>query len=130
MIDEELIAQFIGRQRTEHDIASVRSVSGLAALLDHDNPPWKSGELPPLGHWLCFPPATEQSKLGVDGHPLHTPEGLLPPVDLPRRMWAGSRVQFAEPITLGTPIERRSTVVAATPKSGRTGAMLFVTLKH
>jgi 3-methylfumaryl-CoA hydratase len=130
MIDEGVISQFIGRQRTEHDIASVRSARGLAALLDHENPPWNSGELPPLGHWLCFPPATGQSKLGVDGHPLRTPDGLLPPVDLPRRMWAGSRVQFAEAIKLGTAVQRRSTVLAATPKSGRTGAMLFVTLKH
>jgi 3-methylfumaryl-CoA hydratase len=130
MINADAISNFIGRQRTEHDIASVRSVGGLAALLDHENPPWTPRELPPLGHWLCFPPSVAQSKLGGDGHPLRTPDGLLPSVDLPRRMWAGSRIRFAKPILLGTPIDRRTTVIAAKPKSGRTGSMLFVTLKH
>ena len=102
----------------------------LAAMLDHSMPPWQSGNLPPLGHWLCFTPSERQSDIGVDGHPLRTDDGLLPNVDLPRRMWAGSRIQFLADIPLDAPIVRVSTLASATPKTGRSGSMLFVTVRH
>ncbi|MGE0774669.1 MAG: acyl-CoA dehydrogenase, partial [Sphingomonadaceae bacterium] len=66
----------------------------------------------------------------ADGHPVRTDDGLLPNVDLPRRMWAGSRIMFVDDIAVDVPIIRTSTLVSATPKSGRSGEMLFVTVKH
>ena len=69
-------------QSLERDVAAARQVQLLAALLNHDAPPWRDGELPPLAHWLLFPPATRQSNMGQDGHPSRDEDGL------PRRMWA------------------------------------------
>jgi len=129
---------WIGRSEQATDIAEPRQVAALAALLDHITPPWRAGELPPLGHWLCFPPLTRQSDIGIDGHPRRglgggkggEKRGVIPPIELPRRMWAGSRVRFLAPVPLGAPLQRTTTLVAATPKHGRTGQMLFITLRH
>lgn len=124
------VESWIGRREIQRDIADPQRMAQLAALLDHDVSPWETGLLPPLGHWLCFPPIARQSAIGEDGHPERTGDGLLPAVDLPRRMWAGSRVRFLAPIALGSPIVRTSTLMAATPKTGRSGNMLFVTVRH
>ena len=123
-------AHYIGRQERAADIADPMRVAGLAALLDYATPPWGTGFLPPLGHWLLFQPKARQSALGEDGHPRRTADSLLPAADLPRRMWAGSRIRFLAEIPLGTPLERVSTLVAATPKTGRSGRMLFATVRH
>lgn len=106
------------------DIAAARHAHLLAALLDHETPPWRTGELPPLAHWLLFPPDTRQSGIGQDGHPIREDDGL------PRRMWAGSRVRFLTPITLGSEVVRESSQIAMTDKQGRSGRMRFVTLRH
>ena len=106
------------------DIAAARHAHLLAALLDHDAPPWRPGELPPLAHWLLFPPDTRQSGIGRDGHPIREDHGL------PRRMWAGSRVRFAAPIMLGSEVVRETSQIAITDKQGRSGRMRFVTLRH
>lgn len=111
------------------DHADPVRIAGLAALLDHAAPPWAGGMMPPLGHWLCFPPQAPQSALGVDGHP-RPGGGLLPQSDLPRRMWAGSRVRFLGDVPIGSPLVRRTTLVSAEPKTGRSGRMLFATLRH
>jgi len=124
------IATHVGRQEVAQDSADPTRIAGLAALLDHVSPPWSPGLLPPLGHWLCFPPQARQSAIGGDGHPLRDGTGLLPAVDLPRRMWVGSRIRFLGPIALGEALIRTSTLVAATPKTGRSGNMLFVTVRH
>ena len=88
------------------DIAAARQAHLLAALLDHDTPPWPAGELPPLAHWLLFPPDARQSCIGPDGHPMREDDGL------PRRMWAGSRVRFLAPILLGSEVERETSAIA------------------
>jgi 3-methylfumaryl-CoA hydratase len=91
-------------------------------------PPWISGEVPPLAHWLYFLPRQRQSLLDTDGHPKRG--DFLPPVPLPRRMWVGSRVRFLAPIPVDAAISRRSTIATVTAKSGRSGPMVFVTVKH
>lgn len=122
---------WVGRSETREDVATAAPLAGLAALLDHDVPPWTAGTVPPLGHWLYFLPATRQSAIGEDGHPRRDGHGLLPPVPLPRRMWAGSRFTFdGEPVRLGETIERRSTIKSVAPKTGSTGSMVFVTVQH
>lgn len=105
------------------DVAEAGRFARLAALLDHDSAHWRSGEMPPLGHWLCFLPDARQADLGADGHPRR--EGAFQ-----RRMWAGSRVRFRAPIPLGAAIERRTRVLQAEDKAGRSGAMQFLTLEH
>lgn len=120
----------IGRSEVRHDWSDGHRMARLAATLDHATPPWPPSVLPPLGHWLCFLPDERQSAIGHDGHPARTDEGLLPNVALPRRMWAGSRIRYIRDVPLDAPIVRTSVLTAATPKSGRSGEMLFVTVRH
>jgi 3-methylfumaryl-CoA hydratase len=122
------LKDWIGRSETTTDVAAPGPYGRLAALLDHETPPWRAGEAPPLGHWLNFLPDARQSHLGEDGHPRRG--GFLPPVALPRRMWAGSRLTFLGPIALGDEIMRRSTIETIEPKTGRSGEMVFVTVRH
>ena len=121
---------WVGRSETRHDVATVAPLTGLAALLDHDVSPWTAGTVPPLGHWLYFLPTARQSVIGADGHPVRGDKGLLPPVPLPRRMWAGSRIEFLSPIAVGAALIRVTTIDAIKPKRGASGDLLFVTLRH
>jgi len=123
-------SSFVGRSEVRHDRACSDRIARLAATLDHAVPPWTPGVLPPLGHWLCFLPDALQSAMGPDGHPMRTGDGLIPDGDLPRRMWAGSRIRFLANIALDARIVRTSTLAAATPKTGRSGRMLFATVRH
>lgn len=84
--------------------------------------------LPPLWHWLYFPPTHPSADLDRDGHPRRG--GFLPPVPLPRRMWAGSEVSFELPLRLGDTVERLSTVTDVCHKRGRSGDLVFVSLRH
>ena len=116
--------------RTESAIERVFAGAqlGLAALLDHEHPPWPAEALAPLGHWLHFLPRVRQSELGPDGHPARG--GFLPPVPLPRRMWAGSDLRFHSPIPLSATMERRSSITDVVVKTGRSGALVFVKVRH
>lgn len=102
-------------------------VNRLAALLDHRAPPWPADRVPPLGHWLFFLPDAPQSALGEDGHPADrmAPEGAGP-----RRMWAGGRIDFHADLPLGARAVRTSVVERVEQKTGRSGALTFVTLRH
>jgi 3-methylfumaryl-CoA hydratase len=120
---------WIGRQQTLHDTATLFPVAALAATLDRDDPPPAPGDaLPPLWHWLYFLPTARQSQLGPDGHPQRG--GFLPPVPLPRRMWAGGRFSFQQPLRLGEAITRVSTIRDVSMKQGRSGALIFVVVRH
>jgi 3-methylfumaryl-CoA hydratase len=125
----ELWRSWIGRQETARDVVGATPVAALAATLDH---PWAEpalGErLPPLWHGLFFLPLHPQSEVGLDGHPRRG--GFLPPVPLPRRMWAGSTLEFRAPIRIGDAIERTSTIEDVTSKEGRSGALVFVKVRH
>ena len=121
---------WVGRSEMREDVATAAPLASLAALLDHDAAPWRPGTVPPLGHWLYFLPTARQSVIGADGHPRRDGHGLLPPVPLPRRMWAGSRVEFLAPIAVGAALTRVTTIDAIKPKRGASGDLLFVTLRH
>jgi 3-methylfumaryl-CoA hydratase len=118
--------EWIGKQEIAEDIASPAPLAGLAALLDHDTPPWIAGEVPPLGHWLYFLPRARQSEIGADGHPKR--RGFLPPIELPRRMWAGSRITWHAPIKIGAKIANRSMIKMIERKAGASGEMVFLTV--
>ena len=119
---------WIGRTEVSDDVLTAAPLRGLAALLDHPEPPWPREASPPLAHWLYFLPQAPQSQIGRDGHPKRG--GLLPPVPLPRRMWAGSRISFLEPIPVGAALRKVSTVQDVQPKQGASGRMVFVTVRH
>lgn len=90
----------------------------------------QSGDaLPPFFHQIYFWAPEPADRLGRDGHP-KTGQGLIPDLGLPRRMWAGGRLQFHGPLHSGTPAEKISTLEAITRKEGRTGPLGFVTLRH
>lgn len=122
------LRSWIGRQERMEGHAAPEPLAGLAALLDHQTPPWPRGEVPPLGHWLYFLPCALQSDIGEDGHPKRG--GFLPPIPLPRRMWAGGSLNFHAPMRIGAPIERVSTITDVVAKSGNSGDMVFVTVDH
>jgi 3-methylfumaryl-CoA hydratase len=125
----ESLAQWVGRTEVRQDIATPGPVAALAALLDRDEPLPQAGDpLPPLAHWLYFLPQHRQSEVGPDGHPKRG--GFLPPVPFPRRMWAGSRLEFLQPIAVGEPIRRESRIAEVLVKEGRSGTLVFVTVRH
>ena len=94
--------QWIGRVESRADDVTATPVAALAATLDREDPPPKAGDpLPPLWHWLYFLPLHRQSEIGADGHAKRG--GFLPPVPLPRRMWAGGRLTFLQPLRVGEP---------------------------
>lgn len=126
----EKLKEWIGRTQSVEDLAAPFPVRALAATLDEDDPEPRNGDpLSPLWHWLYFLETPRMSKIGPDGHAARGE--FLPPVPLPRRMWAGSRFTFdGEPVRVGDTIARRSTIKSVEPKTGSTGAMVFVTVEH
>lgn len=120
-----------GKSETLMDDITAAPVRGLSATLDRDDPaPLPGTALPPLWHWLYFLPQHRQSEIGADGHARRG--GFLPPVPLPRRMWAGGRLQWlqANPLVVGDAARRISRIVSVTHKAGRTGDLVFVQVVH
>jgi 3-methylfumaryl-CoA hydratase len=116
---------WIGREMTQNDVLTPGLLARFRATLD-------SGEMHANAeqgiHWcLCLPEAATGT-LDSDGHPKRG--GFLPPITLPRRMWASSKVEFHAAIRAGAKIERRSTIAAIDEKQGGTGPLVFVTIDH
>ncbi|MBK8070935.1 MAG: MaoC family dehydratase N-terminal domain-containing protein [Ramlibacter sp.] len=118
---------WIGRSVVQHDTVTAAPLRALAATLDLADDALPA-TLPPLWHWLYFLPAARASEIGPDGHPQRG--GFLPPVPLPRRMWAGGELAFFEPLQPGDAISRTSTVDDVAVKSGRSGELCFVKVRH
>jgi len=123
------LQDWTGRTERADDVVTATPYAALAATLDRpaERPP-DGTPLPPLWHWLYFLPLARQSAIGPDGHPRRG--GFLPPVPLPRRMWAGSQIEFRQPIRVGDRLERNSTIASVDEKSGRTGTLVFVKVRH
>lgn len=115
-------------ERLEEEI-SLAPVQALAATLDDRHSKFQEGDpLPPLWQWLYFLPRVPQSQIGADGHPQRG--GFLPPVELPRRMFAGARMQFKAPLLIGRPAVREGTVLKVQEKRGKSGSLVFVTVRY
>jgi 3-methylfumaryl-CoA hydratase len=131
-MDIAALAQYkdwIGRTEERQDVATAAPLVSLSALLDRDDPPPKEGDAaPPLAHWLYFLPNYRQSDAGPDGHA--EKGSFIPPAPLPRRMWAGSRLEFLKPLRVGSKITRVSRIADVVAKEGRSGPLLFVTVRH
>ncbi|MBK6558661.1 MAG: MaoC family dehydratase N-terminal domain-containing protein [Comamonadaceae bacterium] len=125
------LQSWVGRTETLTDDITAGPVRGLSATLDRDDAPPQAGTvLAPLWHWLYFLPRHRQSELGPDGHARRG--GFLPPVPLPRRMWAGGRLTWdpTNPLVVGDAVQRTSRIESVTHKAGRTGDLLFVRVRH
>ncbi len=125
----DTLRQWIGRTASFDDEITAFPMRALGATLDVGMPAVARGDaVPPLWHWLYFLQPAGQAELGDDGHPRRG--GFLPPVPLPRRMWAGGRLRFHQPLCVGEAASRHSRIVDVTAKTGRSGALAFVTVEH
>ncbi len=125
------LQSWVGKSETLSDDITAAPLRGLSATLDRDDAdPVPGTALPALWHWLYFLPHQRQSEIGPDGHAKRG--GFLPPVPLPRRMWAGGRLQWhaGNPLVVGDAVKRISRIESVTHKAGRTGDLLFVLVKH
>lgn len=120
---------WIGRTQEQCDVIDAGRAGRLQATLDDPNAQLNAGDaLPPLWHWAYFWEESRHSDLGADG--LAVGAGFLPPIGLPRIMWAGSRVSFPARLVIGEEATRRSTILKISEKQGRTGRLCFVTIQH
>ena len=125
------LQSWIGRTETLHDIVTAAPLRALSATLDReDAEPVPGTAVPPLWHWLYFLPQPRRSEIGPDGHAKRG--GFLPPVPLPRRMWAGGRLQWHQgnPLVVGDVLQRSSRIESVKHKTGRSGDLLFVLVSH
>ncbi|MCG6560537.1 MaoC family dehydratase N-terminal domain-containing protein [Ruegeria sp. 1NDH52C] len=125
---ESNLQDWLGRQESTEDTLRAQPARFLQATLDREPDLTEGDALPPLWHWLYFLEARRASELGRDAHPKKG--GFLPPVSLPRRMWAGGRFHFDRPLILGRAANKRSTIASITEKEGRSGKLCFVTVRH
>jgi 3-methylfumaryl-CoA hydratase len=119
---------WVGRTEVAEEAVTLRQAAQMAALLDQPCDLIGGSPMPPLWHWMAFAPIASMSALGPDGHPARG--GFLPPVPLERRMWAGGRLVFHAPLSVGNPMVRRSEIVKVVEKQGAAGPMVFVTVVH
>jgi 3-methylfumaryl-CoA hydratase len=126
--DTPLLQQWVGNTETVQARIGAHAAGALAATLDRPSTFAPGAALPPLWHWIYFWTAAPQSELGPDGHPQRG--GFLPPVPLPRRMWAGGRLTFNAPLAIEAEASRTSSVQSVTAKTGASGNLAFVTVRH
>jgi 3-methylfumaryl-CoA hydratase len=128
-LDLDHLRQWIGRTEQVSDVVTAHLVKGLRATLFMEIGAPKPGDAAPwTAHWCLAQPVYPMAQLGPDGHP--TRGGFLPPVPLPRRMWAGGELEFFEPLRVGDQMTRSSRISDVTMKSGSTGVLCFVSVEH
>jgi 3-methylfumaryl-CoA hydratase len=125
---EDRFAEWIGRKTQAADVLTERLAASFHALFGTHLAPCRGGEAPIGIHWCLCPAIAAMEDLGGDGHPAKNRD--LPPVPLPRRMWAGGSVQHLAPLRVGDRVTRASTIAAVTHKSGRSGELCFVEVVH
>ncbi len=122
------IQDWIGRTAAAEDVLALRPANLLASILSAPPALGVGGPLPPLWHWLYFPDLVPLDQCGEDGHPSRG--DFLPPVALPRRMWAGGELRFHGDLRVGESVRRVSRIVDVAEKIGASGALCFVTVEH
>ncbi|CAG4882256.1 Mesaconyl-C(4)-CoA hydratase [Georgfuchsia toluolica] len=127
-IDIEFLQTWVGRKNFVADDLNPFAARALAAALDHPTSPGKGDPLPPSWHWMYFLDTPSASGTGHDGHPKKG--GFLPPVPLPRRMWAAGKLEITQSLMLGTPAMKKSTIRSVDLKEGKSGTLVFVTIEH
>lgn len=128
-LDVDHLRGWIGKTQEMADEIGAYQVRALAATFDSDEAAPQTGDvLPPAAHWLYFLETPRRSDLAADGHAKKG--GFLPPVPLPRRMWAGGRIWFPGELRVGDKAVRKSTIKDVTYKEGKSGRLLFVLVEH
>jgi 3-methylfumaryl-CoA hydratase len=128
MSEVEQYREWIGRGVEQGQNLSPWPAQALFATIRREGAPLSLATLPLLGHWVYFQDSAPQGALSIDGHPMRG--GFMPPVDLPRRMWAGGRLEFVRSPQLGAWVDKRSTIIDVAAREGRSGRLLFVTVQH
>ncbi|MEN3145640.1 MaoC family dehydratase N-terminal domain-containing protein [Ochrobactrum sp. WV_118_8] len=123
-MDIAKLTPWIGRNETRKAFVDAWPIEGLKALLDHAEAAEQGAIAPLLSQWLYFGPTVAQSQIDVDGHPKRG--GFLPPVALPRRMWAASDIRFHTPLRIGAPVIKTAEIADVSLKQGESGALVFV----
>src|SRR5690349_8875031 len=118
------LKDWVGRTQEIADVIALDRVAAMAATLDLAAVPQAGDVLPPGWHWLFFNGAVRGGELGTDGHPKRG--GFLPPVPLPRRMWAGGRIDYPGAVRVGENVRRHSEIKSVDIKQGRSGQLVFV----
>jgi len=124
----EDFSAWVGRREEVADVLEPARTNALRAALGEAEPLAAGQALPLLHHWLYFWDVRPPQGLGPDGHPAKG--GFLPPVPLPRRMWAGGRLKFLEPLVVGERVTKTSTILKVEAKTGKSGHLVFVTVQH
>ncbi|MCX7568129.1 MaoC family dehydratase N-terminal domain-containing protein [Sulfitobacter sp. F26169L] len=127
-VDIDHLRQWIGNTQTDEETLSPTLARQFNATFDREGAPAAGDVAPLLIHFCLTAPITTASELGPDGHPARG--GFLPPVPLPRRMWAGGAFRFHGDIRVGDLVQRHSTITDVVLKQGRTGPLCFVTVEH
>jgi 3-methylfumaryl-CoA hydratase len=128
-LSSDAFAAWVGRSQSFEEVIAARPLVSMSACLDREDPSPKDGDpVPPGWHWLYFLPTYRTSECGYDGH-----EKLgtsLPEIPLSRRMWAGGRLSFGAALRVGDKAKKISTIKDITVKTGRSGALVFVVVRH
>ncbi len=127
-LDQDHLRGWIGRSMEAEDLVTTRLVAEYRATFDPRLVAVPAGDAPLGLNWCLAPAIAPMDELGEDGHPARG--GFLPPVPLPRRMWAGGAVEHHAPLRVGDKVVRRSSVEDVAFKEGRTGPLCFVTVRH
>jgi 3-methylfumaryl-CoA hydratase len=129
-VELQALRQWIGRTQRSVDLVTPRLVASLRATLDRsvDDDEADVQSVPQCIHWCLAPQLTPAPRLDADGHGARGE--FLPPVPLPRRMWAGGEVVFHDLLRLGDEVTRASRIEDVQLKSGATGMLCFVTVRH
>ncbi|MCB2079409.1 MAG: MaoC family dehydratase N-terminal domain-containing protein [Novosphingobium sp.] len=124
----EDFAEWVGRSEQRVDVIDAARSNALTAALGVATDFGNGDPMPLLHHWLNSWDVRSPADLGSDGHPAKG--GFLPPVPLPRRMWAGGRLKFHQPLHFGESVTKTSTILKVSEKSGKSGQLVFVTVEH
>ncbi|HEY0236874.1 MAG TPA: MaoC family dehydratase N-terminal domain-containing protein [Afipia sp.] len=128
-VDIDYLRQWIGRTHETSDVVTAHLAKALRATLFQEPGDPRPGDAAPLtSHWCLAQPVVTMDELGADGHPSRG--GFLPPVPLPRRMWAGGSIEFHDSLRVGDEISRWSKITDVSLKSGSTGPLCFVSVEH
>ena len=120
---------WVGKRSSTKALVTAYQADALTATLDRDDPPYKEGDvIPPGWHLFYIREVVKLRDTAEDGHPKRG--DFLPPIDLPRRMWAGTKATYHKPIHVGENISNVTTIESVTPKVGKTGQLVFLTLKN
>lgn len=124
----QALSDWAGRREEARDLLDLRQARLMESILPAPHPLAPGAAVPELWHWIWFHEPQPLDSLGRDGHPERG--GFLPPVPLPRRMWAGGRFWFHGDLPLEAPAVKRSVIASVREKKGRSGPLCFVTVRH